>query len=311
MNQIKICETCGVDKTYLRPAGTEEWKKTETGHLCKSCYMKNYNFRTYVSKPRDIPHGPCVKCNSKTTYVRPNRKTPDWTKTEIGFICKSCSSKEYNSRTYVPRPKTPLSGPCVECDNETTCIEKSGYPKWYRGPDGTICKKCFNRKNDKVLKPGLCVKCGIVYTKHGWCKTDKGTICQTCYRSYYTKLERKGNCSICKTTTSNGWGMYEPHGRICKQCSSKLRVRKIKVDTLSHYSNGSMRCATCEYSKNINALELDHIEGNGNKNRKKFNKTGGWSYYRKLQTLEYPTGYQVLCSNCNKIKQIEVDPKGS
>ena len=105
--------------------------------------------------------------------------------------------------------------------------------------------------------------------------------------------------------------MYEPHGRICKPCGSKLRVRKIKVDTLAHYSNGSMKCVTCEYSKNINALELDHIEGNGNKNRKKFNKSGGWSYYRKLQTLGYPTGYQVLCSNCNKIKQIEVDPKGS
>jgi hypothetical protein len=310
MIKRKTCKICGTDKTYLRPAGTEEWKKTETGYLCKSCYMKNYNSRIYVSKPRDIPHGPCVKCNSETTYVRPNG-IEEWKKTETGYLCKSCSSKEYSSRTYVPHPKTSLSGPCVECNSETTCVEQSGYAKWYNGPNGIICKRCWNRQREKVMLPGQCVICNTAYTHHGWTKTEKGTICNKCQKKLYGKIKRKGNCSICKITSSNSWGMYEPYGRICKQCSSKLRVRKIKVDTLSHYSNGSMKCATCEYSKNINALELDHIEGNGNKNRKKFNKTGGWSYYKKLQTLEYPTGYQVLCSNCNKIKQIEVDLKRS
>ena len=70
-----------------------------------------------------------------------------------------------------------------------------------------------------------------------------------------------------------------------------------------------MKCATCGYDKNINALELDHIDGKGNDSRKKFGSTGGWAYYKKLKTLGYPEGYQVLCSNCNKIKQIEVDPK--
>ena len=91
----------------------------------------------------------CEICGTDKTYQRANRKMPDWTKTETGVICKSCYSKEYKSRTYVPHPKTPLSGPCVECSSETTSHEKSGYPKWYRGPDGTMCKKCFNRKNDR------------------------------------------------------------------------------------------------------------------------------------------------------------------
>ena len=251
----------------------------------------------------------CEICGTDKTYQRKNRKNPDWTKTETGFVCKSCNGKEYASRTYVPHPRTPHKGPCVECKSETTYIEQSGHAKWYKGPNGTICKKCFNRKNDKILKPGLCIRCGIAYTKHGWHKTDEGTICQTCYRSNYTKLQRKGNCSICKTTESNGWETHEPHGRICKKCSSKIRIRKLKIDILSHYSKGKMECANCGYNKNINALHLDHIQGNGNMSRKKLGQ-GGWGYYRKLQQANYPEGYQVLCANCNCIKQIENDPKG-
>jgi hypothetical protein len=30
----------------------------------------------------------------------------------------------------------------------------------------------------------------------------------------------------------------------------------------------------------------------------------------ELKKLGFPSGFQVLCATCNKIKQIEVDPKG-
>ena len=37
----------------------------------------------------------CEICGSNKTYQRKNRKKPDWTKTETGFICKSCNGKDY------------------------------------------------------------------------------------------------------------------------------------------------------------------------------------------------------------------------
>ena len=262
-----------------------------------------------MGRPKILRSGPCERCGTNETYTRPNGKK-EWTKTETGVICRSCNSKDYSSRTYVPHPKTPLSGPCVECNGETTYHEKSGYPKWYRGPDGTMCKKCFNRKNDRVWKSGLCVKCNRAYTRHGWTNTEKGTICQTCYRSNYSKLKRKGNCSICKITEHTKWALDKEHGRICGTCSSAIRVKKIKKETLSHYSNGELKCATCGYNKNINGLELDHIEGRGSKSRKELGADGGWNYMEKLKKLGFPPGYQVLCATCNKIKQIESDPKG-
>lgn len=253
--------------------------------------------------------GPCVNCGSKTTYQRPNSRQ-EWYNSENGTICKKCWTKDYVSRNYKPHPKKLLKGPCVECKAETTSVEKSGHAKWYRGPNGTICKNCFNRKNDRVLKPGQCIKCGIGYTKHGWHKTVEGTICQTCYRSKYTKIIREGNCSICKTTKHAGWETHEPYGRICKSCGAKIRTKKIKEETLSHYSNGKLKCAACGYNGNINGLELDHIDGKGNESRQKLNSAGGWDYYKKLKKLGFPSGYQVLCATCNKIKQIESDPKG-
>jgi len=303
------CEICGADKTYLRPTGTEEWKKTETGYLCKSCYMKNYNLRTYVSKPRDIPHGPCVKCNSKTTYVRPTG-TEEWKKTETGFICKSCSGKEHRSRTYIPHPRTPRSGPCVECNSETTHVEQSGYAKWYNGPNGIICKRCWNNFREKVMLPGLCVRCNTAYTRHGWTMTEKGTICNKCQKQIYGKIKRGGLCSLCGKTSSTNWRLNQEHGRICGNCFTKIYGREIKKETLLKYSNGELKCAHCGYDKNINGLELDHIEGGGAKSRKELGSVGGYHYMEKLKKLGFPSGYQVLCSTCNKIKQIEVDPKG-
>ena len=308
----KKCEKCGTNKTYVRSTGTEEWKKTETGYWCKKCNMKNYNRINYVSNPRDIPHGPCVECKSETTYVRPNG-TEEWKKSETssGYLCKLCSGRELRSKKWVPKKGTPRKGPCVECKSETTYVENTGYHRWYNGPNGTICKKCFNRKNEKVLKPGQCVECGIGYTRHGWTMTEKGTICVKCQKSNYSKIKRGGLCSLCGQTSSTDWRDGKEHGRICGSCSAKIYGKKIKLEVLSHYSQNKLKCAICGYDKNINGLELDHIEGRGNKNRKEFGADGGYNYMNKLRKLNFPSGYQVLCATCNKIKQIESDPKGT
>ena len=307
----KKCETCGTNKTYVRSTGTEEWKKTETGYLCKKCFMKNYNRSTYVSNPRDIPHGPCVECNSETTYVRPNGRE-EWKKSETGsgYLCKSCAGRDLNSKKWIPKKRTPRKGPCVECKSETTYVEQSGYAKWYAGSNGTICKKCYNRINDKILKSGLCVRCGVTHTKHGWSETPEGTICQKCWRTDYRQIEKGGKCSICRTLKNKKWRNHKIHGRICGNCYGYLDRKEIKKETLHHYSKGKMECASCGYNKNINGLELDHIDGKGSADRAAIGIDGGWGFMNELKKLGFPLGFQVLCATCNKIKQIEVDPKG-
>ena len=252
----------------------------------------------------------CEDCGTDKCYQRKNRKTPDWKKTDTGFRCKSCESKDYDSRHYKPHPKKLLTGPCVECDSTDTYIEKSGYARWYNGTNGTICKKCFNRKNDKILKDGKCVICKVKKTKHGWSETPKGKICQQCYKKSYHQIVRGGDCSICKTQEHKRWRKHKEHGRICADCFGNLERKEIKKETLSHYSNGKIECANCGYNKNINGLELDHIDGKNGKDVDPTEKKGGWRFYKKLKKRGFPKGFQVLCATCNKIKQIETDPKG-
>jgi hypothetical protein len=251
----------------------------------------------------------CEICGTDKTYQRANRETPDWTKTETGVICKSCYSKDYKSRTYVSHRKTPLSGPCVECNSETSYTEKDGYMHWYSGPNGTICKRCWNNFREKIMLPGLCVRCNTVYTHHGWSNTPEGTICNKCYKSNYSKIKRGGDCSLCGQTSCAHWRNDEDHGRICGSCYHKIYGKRIKKEVLLYYSKNKLQCVNCGFNKNINGLELDHIEGGGSKRRKELGADGGWNYMAKLKKLNFPSGYQVLCATCNKIKQIEIDPK--
>lgn len=80
---------------------------------------------------------------------------------------------------------------------------------------------------------------------------------------------------------------------------------KLKIDVITHYSNGIMACANPynqhrEPYTDIRALSIDHIEGGGCKHRLSL-KSG--SFYRWLRKNDYPFGYQVLCMNCQFIKR--------
>ena len=87
----------------------------------------------------------------------------------------------------------------------------------------------------------------------------------------------------------------------------KLQARaannKIKVAVLYHYGKGDCACVKCGF-RDIRALSIDHIEGNGNKHRKE-DKLSGTSLYRWLMKNNFPEGYQTLCMNCQWIKKAE------
>jgi hypothetical protein len=73
--------------------------------------------------------------------------------------------------------------------------------------------------------------------------------------------------------------------------------QKLKEIILSHYSGGVPKCACCG-EQNTAFLSIDHIEGGGNKQRRGL-QLGGNGFYRWLMNNGYPSGYRVLCMNCN------------
>lgn len=76
---------------------------------------------------------------------------------------------------------------------------------------------------------------------------------------------------------------------------------KIKKEVLTHYGLGKCACAKCGFD-DIRALSIDHINGDGYKDRKK--KVGVFCY-NWLISNNYPEGYQTLCMNCQFIKKVE------
>jgi hypothetical protein len=84
-------------------------------------------------------------------------------------------------------------------------------------------------------------------------------------------------------------------------------IHKLKFETLSVYSKGIPTCTNPfgEHEKpytNLISLSIDHINGGGRKQRTE--GTGG-QFYRWLRKQGYPSGFQVLCMNCQYIKRWE------
>jgi hypothetical protein len=82
------------------------------------------------------------------------------------------------------------------------------------------------------------------------------------------------------------------------KADERTRSQKLKETILSHYSGGVPKCACCG-EQNMAFLSIDHIEGGGNKQRHELKRGGGRSFYRWLRDNGYPSGYRVLCMNCN------------
>ena len=81
---------------------------------------------------------------------------------------------------------------------------------------------------------------------------------------------------------------------------------KIKMEGLSIYSNGEIKCKQCGET-DIDVLCLDHIENNGADHRKELGIAArgrnGSNTYETLKKAGWPPGLQVLCANCNMRKQ--------
>ena len=61
-------------------------------------------------------------------------------------------------------------------------------------------------------------------------------------------------------------------------------------------------CVKCGFSDK-RALHIDHVNGNGAKDRRRFPCVK--AYYRYLLSDGTKEDYQVLCANCNMIKKAE------
>lgn len=112
-------------------------------------------------------------------------------------------------------------------------------------------------------------------------------------REYREDWKDRGLCSSCASPKE------DLNKATCYTClqRSKDRDLSLKKEVFEHYGGLVCACIGCGIH-NINVLELDHINGGGNAERKTVGS--GKTFYKYLKKNKYPAGYRVLCANCNK-----------
>jgi len=127
-----------------------------------------------------------------------------------------------------------------------------------------------------------------------WRKNNPEKIKAIAKRAYRKKISLNKNWN-------KEW--YAKHAELSrKRCREANRERRRKI--LLHYSNNTLTCKLCNFS-DVRALCLDHINNNGAEERRRSKKPTGNSFYSYLIKQGFPEGYQVLCANCNMIKEDE------
>ncbi len=98
---------------------------------------------------------------------------------------------------------------------------------------------------------------------------------------------------------SRKWNQRNPDKiEVVKQRNKNMRL--LVMDIL-----GGRVCVTCGYDENTRALQLDHIDDKGHEDRYHFtNIWSMYSFYLKNPEITREK-LQVLCANCNTIKQSE------
>ncbi len=129
-------------------------------------------------------------------------------------------------------------------------------------------------------------------------------VCSKCKKLKHDIEFTKGQnyCIECKKLYRHNYTIQNQ-----KRLNENSRVwrAKEKLEVLKHYyPNGDYPvCVRCGFS-DIRALSIDHILGGGTAQKEDY-KVGGNHFYTWLRKQRYPSGYQVLCMNCQFIKRHE------
>lgn len=130
--------------------------------------------------------------------------------------------------------------------------------------------------------------------------TGRRPECRECarpeQRAQAKRYRQSDNGYKNRTATFNRY-VNSPAGRKARRESARRVRAKLKLEVLTFYSNGKPTCGCCAETQ-IAFLTVDHIKGKGRKHRAAISREGR-SFYQWLRNKKFPTGYRVLCFNCN------------
>lgn len=233
----------------------------------------------------------------------------------LGVYCAACQQARDTLRVNRHRSnlRDLLGGCCVSCGYDdhralhVDHVDGDGAERRRSGLD--IGALALLRQ--ATLEPGrfqlLCANCNIIKKLErlemvGIRVYERTAPAVRSLRSGDFSTKFCPRCSTDKPTTDFNRAVRRHDGLsgYCAACMRQLnadlaaRQRAQLVDALGGC------CATCGFTNPL-ALQVDHVNGNGNAHRRALN-----SHSRTLLRLatESPSAFQLLCANCNNIKRI-------
>ncbi len=151
------------------------------------------------------------------------------------------------------------------------------------------CESCRKRNRDKVTRNRsneLCTCGNVLAVGYRQC-----SICLATHRRRKAQRVALGICIACKGTLDN------PPAKLCSTCykKAKTHIRSRRHAVIEHYGG---QCSCCG-ERDFRFLEIDHIDNSGSLHRKLVHPS---KMCKWLQEQNYPLGFQILCTSCNKAK---------
>ena len=152
-------------------------------------------------------------------------------------------------------------------------------------------KRSYISQHKNKIK--YCRVCNVKLDNINWYKSSQKI------RSYI--------CKVCLIKWGIGKRKNNPDFKKRERLYRKRTRERLKLEALSNYCGGEIKCMNplCAVNgsmKDVRALSIDHINGGGTQHRIKL-FGGKGNMYWWLRKNNYPSGYQVLCMNCQFIKR--------
>lgn len=152
-----------------------------------------------------------------------------------------------------------------------------------------------------------CINCGDSYLR----KNKRQKLCRKCQatalrerkRSYAANYRKKFPEKV-RFAIRRAMRKRRNYYRLKLRENNRKYSKSVKHSVFDHYSHGTFACACCGES-NLDFLTLDHVNGGGTKERIAIfgrPNSAGTRFFKWLINSGFPSGYQILCANCNMSK---------
>lgn len=135
------------------------------------------------------------------------------------------------------------------------------------------------------------------YNKNGHSADGLAYYCKPCTSEYnrlqHTLHKSKEGRSLIKSKRAGAWNK-SPENKERRAFTNKAYRQRIRMEVIKAYGG---KCECCGEPRR-EFLAIDHIEGGGNKHRKQLRR-GGHGFHHWLRNNNYPSGFRILCHNCN------------